>query len=150
MRKTLYCVSFITAVTLLVGSAKAQTNYVFTSFQCTPSSCIEETPIPVVQGGVAVSFTSTCSGGIVSGISGQASAVIGINGECPVPYTPHAEVDKSTTTELDDCGDPYNVDSETEIAEIKSVLGTIVWLDEAGASCDGGTFGPTNNGTKPC
>jgi len=150
MKRMLVSICFLAVLGLFVPAARAQTNFIFSSFQCDPSSCIDETPIPVFQGLALVTFDSTCTGGAITGISGRAKAVVGDIGQCRDPYTPHAEIDRYRSTYLDDCGNPYSVDSETEIAEIKNAGGAIVFLDEAGVSCDGGTTGPTSNGSRPC
>lgn len=129
-------------------AAQAQ-DFIFTSFSCSPPTCVEETPFPVTQGAAIVTYYGTCSGGAVSSISGTAKAEVGINGQCSTTYTPHAEVDKFRTTYLNDCGVPFSVDTVREIAEIIKNF-AIVWQSEASVSCDGGVDGPTGAGTKPC
>jgi hypothetical protein len=147
---TIFLVALLTLGVFAVfhPTAHAQ-DFIFTSFSCVPASCIDETPVPVTQGTAIVTYSGTCSGGAIAGVSGTAKAQVGINGQCQTTYTPHAEVDKYRTTYLNDCGVPFSVDTVREIAEVKK-LGAILWQSEASVSCDGGVDGPTGAGTKPC
>jgi hypothetical protein len=149
MKHTLLMLCSAAFFALFAQAATAQTNYVFSYFQCDPSSCQEEGPAET-QGGVLVSFSSTCTGGAVPGLSGKAAITIGTPGACKTPYIPYALVETSATQYLDDCGDPYTVNYVTEIGEVFSVLGVTVFNISNSAGCDGSIQSPVVIGTKPC
>src|SRR5437016_5754098 len=83
--------------------------FLFSSFQCDPASCRQETPIPVLQGSASVSFTSTCTGGAVSGIEGETKSFVGVPTACSSSFTPRASVETFRTQHLDDCGRLFTV-----------------------------------------
>jgi hypothetical protein len=147
--KTIGTLSCLLTVVAVFAPKSHATDFVFSSFQCDPSECIEQT-VPVTQGSAFVSFNATCTGGAVGEISGSASIVIGVPTACNAPYVAYAQVQQSTQTLLDDFGCAYDLSSETQIAKIFNSAGTLVFDDEAGVDCQGGTFGPTNNGLRPC
>jgi hypothetical protein len=142
----LFC--FLAAASILAPASHA-TDFVFSSFQCDPSSCSEQT-LPTEVGSSLVSFNATCTGGVVGDIEGSALAQVGIPEACSTPYVAKAQVQQSTTTQLDDFGCPFNLSSVTQIAQILTPFLVPVFTDKAGLDCQGGTFGPTNNGDKPC
>jgi hypothetical protein len=142
----LLCSAAFAAV--LAPTAHAQ-NYLFSSFQCDPTSCQEEGPAET-QGSVLVNFNGTCTGGVLNGISGSAEITIGVPTACKTPYIPLATVETSETEYLDDCGDPYYVDYVTGTAEVISPTGGTVLNISGTSGCDGSTSGPTTIGTKPC
>jgi len=139
---------FCAVASFLVPPAHA-TDFVFSSFQCDPSQCIEQT-MPITVGSAFVSFNATCTGGMVGSIEGSALAQIGVPNPCPAPYIAYAQIQQSTQTLLDDFGCPYDLSSVTQTAKIFSAAGVQVYSDVGGVDCQGGTFGPTNDGTKPC
>lgn len=143
---SLCCFLAITCFSAPMGRAN---DFVFSSFQCDPSTCVEQT-LPTEVGSAFVSFNATCTGGIVGNLEGSALAQVGIPEPCAVPYVAKALIEQSTTTQLDDFGCPYNLSTVKQTAEVLTPLGTIVYSTEAGIDCQGGKFGPTNNGTKPC
>jgi hypothetical protein len=152
MTKTIISVLFLFALacSLLPSVAQAQTNFIFSSFQCDPGSCKNQTTAPVFQGTVTVTFNGTCTGGAVAGIEAFATSFVGVPGPCEVPYTPFAQVEVSRETLLDDFGCPYDVDTETNIADVLDVLGNVVFNTSSSTSCDGSTSGPFTVGTRPC
>src|ERR1700746_1488148 len=75
------------------------TDFTFSSFQCDPSSCVEQT-LPTESGSAFVSFNATCTGGAIGGIEGSALARIGIPEPCSAPFVAKAIVQQSTTTQL--------------------------------------------------
>lgn len=139
----------------LVGVPRSfsQTNYVFDSFDCNPFSCTDTGPY-ATQSQVAVTFDGTCTGGIISGISGQAVGLIGYPVACTLPYKGVAEAmeTQSTYYEEVDCEEvEYYVDYITPIITIYNVLGTQVYSSEGGTDgCDGSETDGTKFGTKPC
>ncbi len=147
--KTALAVFLIFVIASLSAPQARAQDYMFSYFQCSPLSCVEQT-LPEVVGTAFVSYNATCTGGVVGSISGSVKSQIGIDGPCPTLYVAKASVTTSTTTYLDDCGDPYDLSSFTAIAQVLTPFGTVVFNDEAGADCIGGTSGPTNNGKKPC
>lgn len=129
--------------------ANAQTNYEFSYFQCSPTSC-EEAGLLEKTGSASVELYSDCTGGRVSGINRTVTTTL-LN--CSVPYTPFAQVERSRTElENSDACPPYfyYVDYATFIAEIFNNFGTTVWHADATYGCDDSVSGPTNFGTKPC
>jgi hypothetical protein len=132
----------------MTSAAHAQ-GYQFTYFQCDPISCKNTGP-PEFQGSVSVSYNSTCSGGVITGIDGSAQASIGINGPCPNLYIPQALVETFTTELLDDFGCPYFIDTVRNHSEIYNQFGIIVLHISNEASCDGGGTNDTISGTRPC
>jgi hypothetical protein len=138
------------AVVSLALNAHAQSNKEFSSFQCDPTSCSEEGPAET-SGSVFVSFTSTCTGGVVAGMNGNAKVTIGPG--CHSLYIPYALV-QTSTTELynnDTCpATTYYVSYVTPNAEVFNVFGTVVFHTESTTGCDGSTTGLTVIGTKPC
>lgn len=140
---------FLAVAWLFAPVAHAQINYILSAFQCDPTSCFEQTP-PTTSGTAFVSFNATCTGGVIGDFEGSASAQLGVNGPCKVDYVAQAQVTTITQTFTDDCGDPYEVSTVNQMVQILTPLLTVVWSDTAGVSCDGGTTGPTNNGTRPC
>jgi hypothetical protein len=149
MKNLLVSFCFLTVVSLLAPVARAQTNFLLSTFQCDPSSCVEQSP-PDVVGSAFVSYNAACTGGAVGSFEGSASSVVGKDGPCNSPFVAKAQVTRSRQTQLDDFGCPYDVDSVTQTAQVLTPLQVIVFSTEGGVSCDGGTFGPTNNGTRPC
>ena len=147
--KLAFAFVYLLAFGAFLSSPSHAQGFVFSSFQCDPSSCAEQTG-PTVAGSAFVSFNSTCTGGIIAGIDGSALARIGIPDACTTPFIAKAAVEQSTTTQLDDFGCTFNLSSVTQTAEILTPFLTVVFTDEQGSDCQGGTSGPTNNGTKPC
>jgi hypothetical protein len=142
---------FILLCVFVPSHAHAQTNFVFSSFQCDPVSCESRTSIPVFQATVNVDFIGTCTGGAVPGIEAFATAFVGSPEPCQVPYTPVASVVVSTQEMTDDFGcNPFFVDTETTNADVLDVLGNPVFHKSSSASCDGGTSGPFSVGARPC
>jgi hypothetical protein len=148
MKIALGLLCFFTVASFLPSPIHA-TDFVFSSFQCDPSECIEQTA-PTTVGTAFVSFNATCTGGAVSTIEGSALAQIGVPEPCTAPFIAFAQIQQSTTTELDDFGCPFNLSSVTQTAKVFSAAGVQVFSDVGGSDCQGGTFGPTNDGTKPC
>lgn len=142
----LFC--FLAGAAFLPPTSRA-TDFVFSSFQCDPTSCQEQT-VPVVAGTAFVSYDATCTGGAVPGFSGSAKSQVGVNGPCNSLFIAQAQVQQSTTTQLDDFGCPFNLSTATAIAQILTPLGVPVFTDTFSVSCDGGISGPTNNGERPC
>jgi hypothetical protein len=141
--------SFAVFSVLFAPAARA-TDFVFSSFQCDPSSCVERTPVPVTQGSAFVSFNGTCTGGAVAGIEAFASAQVGTPNPCQSPYTPEAKISIQTTEQLDDFGCEYAIDTEINAFNIYDASGINVFHNSSGTSCDGGTTGPFTAGSRPC
>jgi hypothetical protein len=148
--------SLVLRISLLVGvlgilspRAKAQ-DFVFSSFQCNPSSCENRTPFPVLQGSVTVTFQGVCTGSVVEGIQSFATAFVGAPQSCSEPFTPVARIVVSESEFLDDFGCPFLVDTVTENADVLDIFGDTVFHKESGAACDGSTTGPFAVGTRPC
>lgn len=134
---------------LLHGAPARATDFVFSSFQCDPISCQETGPLATISSAF-VSVDSTCTGGVVPGFNKTVLANVGTPGECMIPYQPFALVEKITSTLLDDCGDPYDVDTMRTSAEVFDSPGHVVFSLQAEFSCDGGEGSPTQFGSKPC
>ena len=65
MKLTLIILGLLAAHVLLTPSAQAQTpDFIFSSFQCDPSSCEETGPLSTT-GSAFVSVDSTCTGGAI-------------------------------------------------------------------------------------
>jgi hypothetical protein len=143
--------SLAVACVALPNSAHAQTNFVFSSFQCDPLSCTATTPVPEFQAQVSVDFIGTCTGGAVGTIESVAVAVVGATAPCLAPYTPVATNTVTTEEFLDDFGcNPFFVDTVTASADILDFFGNPVFHKSTGFSCEGGTSGPFVVGTIPC
>lgn len=140
---------FIALGALFVPAAHAQ-DFVFSSFQCDPLSCDERTPFPVFQATVNVTFDGACTGGVVGGIESFATTFVGLKAPCPVAFTPIAHIEVDRSSQLDDFGCIFFVDTVTESSEITDILGNTVFFKSSGASCDGGLSGPFSAGIKPC
>lgn len=147
MKIALSLICFFTVASFFASPVRA--DFVFSSFQCDPSECIEQTG-PRTVGTAFVSFNATCTGGVVNTIEGSAQAQIGVPDACTLPYIAFAQIQQSTETELDDFGCPYDLSTVTQIASVFTAAGVQVFSDQGGSDCQGGTFGPTNDGTKPC
>jgi hypothetical protein len=147
MKRMFALVCCFTALSLFAPPAHA-TDFVLASLQCDPSSCTEQT-LPTFVGSAFVSYNATCTGSGIS-VEGSASSQVGVDGPCNSPFIARARVTTSTKTELDDFGCEFNIDSVTAIGEVLSPLGVVVFQTQAGVACDGGVFGPTNNGVAPC
>lgn len=143
----------LAACLLVSGKAHGQApSFVFDTFQCSPESCSETTP-PVFLGAVEVTFEATCTNGDISGVfglSGFAEAHVGRITGCTDPYVAHAEIDTHGTELLDDCGDPYFVDTVAELSEIFSLTDVIVFHRTSEQSCDGSETGVLVFGEIPC
>lgn len=150
MNKTLLTILALWFVAALFAPAAHATDFVFSSFQCDPSSCIEQTPVPVTQGSVFVSFNGTCTGGAVAGIEAFASAQVGIPEPCQTAYTPQAKIAVTRSELLDDFGCEYFVDTEINRFDIFDATGVNVFNSSSGAACDGSTTGPFQVGFRPC
>lgn len=146
MKTTFALIGCIIVLSLFAPRAHA-TDFLLTSLQCDPSSCVEQT-LPTVAGSAFVSYNASCTGSI--SFEGSASSKLGIDGPCNNPFIARARVTTSTKTELDDFGCEFEIDSVTAIGEVLTPLGVVIFQSQAGASCDGGVFGPTNNGEAPC
>ena len=130
----------------------AQTNYVFSSYSCIPTSCTETGALANSEI-VTVVFGGTCTGGAIAGINGSATIQIGNPLPCKTPYVPYASATVTTTDiENTDVCPPsvYEVDTVTFTAEVFNILGTVVYYADASESCDGSESGGTKTGTKPC
>src|SRR5262245_12712151 len=127
MKYLIAVLSFVFIGLLHLPAAHA-TDFVFSSFQCDPLSCINRTPFPVFQGSASVSFDGTCTGGAVAGgIHLLASAVIGIPIPCSTPYTPEAKASKQTIELLDDFGCEYSVDTVLNVVTVYDAFGINVF-----------------------
>jgi hypothetical protein len=149
MKKLIALFVFAMGASFLVPAAQG-TDFVFSSFQCDPVSCIETTAVPVTQGSVSVSFNGTCTGGVVAGIEAFATAQVGIPNPCQSPYTPRAQISINEQELLDDFGCTYLVDTEINRFDIFDASGINVFNNSSGSSCDGSTTGPFTAGTRPC
>lgn len=147
MKTVLAVCCFFAAVSFLHPTAHA-TDFVFSSFQCDPSSCVELT-LPTTTGSAFVSYNATCTAGVPS-IEGSALAKVGDPEPCPRPYVAKALIEQSMTTQLDDFGCPYNLSIVTQTAQILTPFLVVVFNDQLTVDCQGGITGPTLNGTKPC
>jgi len=127
----------------------AQTNYQFSYFLCSPSTCQEEGPAEK-NGSVLVSLNSDCTGGVIGGINKNIEVLIA---NCSVPYIPYALIQRSTTEYYDEGTCPptaFYVDYASFNAEIFTAGGVVVYHGDVTYGCDGSESGPTNIGTKPC
>jgi hypothetical protein len=149
MKNLLLCLCFLTVTGISAPFARAQINSVLSSFQCDPTSCVEQT-LPTTSGTAFVSYNATCTGGIIASIEGSAKAVIGLDAPCTSPYVAKAQVTTSTTTFTDDCGDPYDVSEITTNESIVSALGATIFNLTQSIGCDNSTSGPFTTGTAPC
>jgi hypothetical protein len=140
-----------TSAVLIAPVVQAQTSsFLFSSFQCDPLSCKEQTLLPVFVGTASVSFTSSCSGGAVSGLEGDTISRVGVPTACSTALTPRASVETFRTEHLDDCGIPFFVDTVRQNSDVLDALGDVIFHKDLEASCDGGTGGPIVVGEKPC
>lgn len=139
----------------LVPSAHAQSpDFIFSSFQCDPISCVNELP-PTLQGEVTASFNGTCTGGAIGGIEGFAKSQVGVTptGEsapCSTPYIPRVAFVVHRSELLDDFCDVYSLDTVTESADVLDPLRDLVFHREISSSCDGGVTPVARIGTQPC
>jgi hypothetical protein len=148
--KNIWLLACLVAVVMLAPQpAHAQVDYVFSYFQCDPSSC-QETGPPETIGSVLVSFNGTCTGGAIAGLNGSAKITIGVPKACSTPYVPYALVETSESEYLDDCGAPYYVDYVTETGEVFSISGITVVNISNTSGCDGSITSPVVIGKKPC
>lgn len=147
MKLTLIILGLLAAHVLLTPSAQAQTpDFIFSSFQCDPSSCEETGPLSTT-GSAFVSVDSTCTGGAIPGLNKRVLATVA---NCSLPYQPFALVESFRTELLDDCGDPYFVDTMRTTGEVFNFIGSVVFNIQIEFSCDGGEGSPTVFGEKPC
>ena len=147
MMKT-FALLFVFVVIAFVPS-RAQTNYVFSSYQCDHSSCVEIGPYAKTES-VSVTFHGVCTGGIIGGIEAEASTTL-LN--CTVPYSPTASTEPfSEEYEDDDVCPPvvYTVDYVTPISAIYNSAGTAVFTEYYTSGCDGSGTTTTKEGSHPC
>jgi hypothetical protein len=150
MKPILIILGLLSAHILLVPSAHAQApDFIFSSFQCDPTLCQETGPLSTVSSAF-VSVNSTCTGGVIDGLNKTITTNVGIPTACILPYTPFALVESFRTELLDDCGDPYFVDTMRLTGEVFSFIGSLVFNLQVEFSCDGGEGSPTVFGEKPC
>jgi hypothetical protein len=129
--------------------SRAQVNYVFSSYQCNPSSCVEIGPSAKTEQ-VSVNFSGVCTGGAIGGIEAEATTTL-LN--CTVPYVPTASTEPFTEEYEDDdeCPpEPYTVGYVTPISAIYNSAGTEVWSEYYTAGCDGSGTTTTQEGEYPC
>ena len=144
--KTILAVLAVLAICTVFAPAAHATDFVFSSFQCDPLAC-EETGPTATFSSAFMTVDAACTGGAVDGFHVSASASV-IN--CQVPYTPYVKAEQLHATLLDDCGDPYNVDTLRVWAEVFSVFGNVVYSTHKDDGCDGGESAPIVFGEKPC
>jgi predicted outer membrane repeat protein len=145
MKRLMILLCFSASVTTLAPQAQA-TDFIFSYFLCSPTSCAEEGPAEK-SGSVLVSYNSTCTGGAIGGYDGDVEVVLA---NCAVPYIPYALVQTHRTQYLDDCGYPYYVDYVTPNGEVFNASGTVVFHIDITYGCDGSKTNQTTFGTKPC
>lgn len=129
--------------------SRAQVNYVFSSYQCDPSSCVEIGPYAKTES-VSVTFSGVCTGGIIAGIKAEASTTLL---DCSVPYSPTASTEPFSEEYEDDDECPpvaYTVDYVTPISAVYNAAGTAVFTEYYTAGCDGSGTTTTKEGTNPC
>jgi len=157
MRPLVIILGFGTLMLLFVPTAQAQSSpdFIFSSHECSPLSCIDEVG-PTTVGRAAASFDGVCTGGAIAGIGSDVVATIGINpqtGEiqaCQSPYYARASFEIVRTEQLNDFCEPFLLDEVREMGEILDVSKLPVWHKEHSAGCDGGTTEFTTFGTRPC
>lgn len=153
--KRLSIVLALCLLSMLLSSRAHAQDLVFSSFQCDPTSCVNELPA-TVEGSVSGTFDGKCTGGVIGGIHAEATSTVGIDpttgqpAPCNSPYIPRVEFEVVRTTELNDFCEPFHLDTVRQISEILNPDRSIVFHKELSASCDGGTTGIVDTGTKPC
>ena len=141
---------FLLAITLfcpLQGFGQSSEDEVFTIFQCIPGSCVD-TVGPTKQGIATVVFHAECTTGIV--FQGQIQAIVGVQGPCNVFLSGLAEAKALRSELLDDCGNPFFLDTLQENGELFDLAGQVIFAQSTEAGCDGGEGNPTVFGTIPC
>jgi len=145
-----------TVIIALAPSVQAQSSpdFIFSSYQCDPVSCVNELP-PTVEGQVTASFNGQCTGGAIGGIEGFAKSQVGITptGEsapCSKPYIPHVSFEVHRSQELNDFCEVYSLDTVTENADVLDAFRNLVFHREISSSCDGGVSPVERIGTQPC
>lgn len=123
--------------------AKAQT---FTTFECTPFSCVDSVG-PTFSGVAVVLNDFQCTSGV--GHSLQITAAIGQASTCSSLYSATVNATKLRDTQLDDCGNPFFLDTSQLNGTVKNIFGTPVFDEVAEFGCDGGESSVTD-GQIPC
>jgi hypothetical protein len=151
--------AIVFAFAMLVASAaagRAQTMnvnyYYFSSYQCDPLSCVEQTPTPVYSGYARVNLNAVCTipSEATHPLSGTASAVVGGVGTCHSAYTPYALIERNTIiVPIDSCNE-NSVDTATFTAEVWSASGTVLFSTSAKVQCNFQTTGKQQSGSLPC
>ena len=80
MKPLVIILNFGALMLLFVPTAQAQAspNFIFSSHECSPLSCVDEVG-PDFVGTAAASFDGVCTGGAVTGVGADVVATIGIN-----------------------------------------------------------------------
>lgn len=148
------CVGVAIIVLSPFAHAQASPDFIFSSYQCDPISCVNELP-PTVEGQVTASFNGQCTGGAIGGIEGFAKSQVGITptGEpapCSKPYIPRVSFEVHRSQELNDFCEAYSLDTVTENADVLDALRNLVFHREISSSCDGGVTPVERIGTQPC
>ena len=127
----------------------AQVNYVFSSYVCDPSSCVEIGTYAKTES-VQVTFDGVCTGGIKSGINVEATTTLI---DCSVPYRPTASAEPFTEEYEDDDECPpttYTVGYVTPISAVYNSAGEEVFTTFFTDGCDGSGTETTQEGSYPC
>jgi len=148
--KLLFLLVVVAWVVPLSAQTTTSNDMIFSSRQCDPVSCVE-TAGPSTQTESLVSFNGVCTGTQVpEGINDYILVEIGEPNACNAAYFAHSEVDIIRTELLDDCDDPYYVDTARFTGEVWNLAGGVVYHGEEDLGCDGGESSPTAFGEKPC
>jgi len=150
MNTTMKASALLFSLILMACSPSRAQNYIFSSYQCDPTSCVEIGPAAKTES-VLVTFTGVCTGGAVENPLNLSAYSFVEN--CSVPYIPYAstEVSRLELYNEDGCSPyEYEVDYVTPTTEIFTASGQVYWYQEVTYGCDGSTTGVTTFGTKPC
>lgn len=142
------CVLLFAFVVIGAVPSPAQVNYVFSSYDCDPSSCVEIGPAAKTET-VQVTFSGVCTGGIIGGIEAEATTTL-LN--CTTAYVPAASTETFSEQYEDEDECPpelYTVDYVNPISAI--YLGsTVVFTEFYTSGCDGSGTSVTKEGNYPC
>lgn len=118
---------------------------------CWPESCHDVGPLGTFSS-ATVGVYAECSNSHTNAVVREFDEIILVTViNCSNPYTPDAEIEVGTTPLFsDDCGSFYDVDFLQFNVLILNTEGIIVWHQNVDQGCDGGDWGPTTLGTKPC
>jgi hypothetical protein len=84
MKLTFIILGLLAAHIFLTPSAQAQTpDFIFSSFQCDPSSCEETGPLATTSSAF-VNVDATCTGGVIPGLNKRVLATVA---DCNLPYS---------------------------------------------------------------